>query len=325
MIRSPRLLPPLLALLGLLAMLAAPTAQAALSCSISAPTMDFGSLSAVPFPQTDTTPNLTVNCTGGGANATVRMCIGIDAGSGFGSGTPQRFLGSGTNNIEFQIYSDAAHSTTWGNTGFSGGMQEPLPSLVLGSGGSGSITYPMYGRILNPPAQTEVPGTYTSTLQFTGKVPSGGSPCSAGSGTLFTGGTFQARVAVTSSCTVVAADIDFGTRANLAAAVTANGGLAVTCTSGRPYTIALNAGATPGNTIAARKMNLNGAGAGVIGYQLYRDAGPANAWGDGTSGVVYSGTGSGTSQAIPVYGRVPAQATPAPGTYQDTIRATVTY
>ena len=35
--------------------------------------MNFGTLTTVPFPQTDTTPNLTVNCTDGTANATVRM------------------------------------------------------------------------------------------------------------------------------------------------------------------------------------------------------------------------------------------------------------
>jgi spore coat protein U-like protein len=287
--------------------------------------MDFGTLTTVPFPQTDSTPNLTLNCTGGTAGSTVRVCIGIDAGTGLGSASPSRFISSGMDAIQYQIYSDAAHSQIWGNTTFSGGMQEPLPSLVLGAGGNGSITYPMYGRVLNPPAQTKPPGTYTSTLQFSGKIPSGGSPCSAGSGTAITGGSFQAHAVVVSTCTVVAADIDFGTRAGLAAAITANGSLDVTCTSGRPYTIALNAGATPGNTIAARKMNLNGAGAGLVSYQLYRDSGPANVWGDGTTGVVYSGTGSGTSQAIPVYGRVPAQVSPSPGTYLDTVRATVTY
>jgi len=309
----------------LLMLLAAPMAQAALSCSVSAPTMDFGTLSTVPFPQTDTTPSLTINCTGGTAGATVRMCVGIDAGTGLGSASPSRFMGSGTNSIEYQIYSDAAHSVVWGNTTFSGGMQEPLPSLVLDSSGNGSISRPIYGRIPNPPAQTKPVGTYTSTLQLTAKTPSGGSPCSSGSGTVVPAGSFQAKVVVTASCTVVAADIDFGTRVNLATAVNATGGLDVTCTSGHAYTIALNAGSTAGNTIAARKMSLNGAGAGVVGYQLYRDSGPANVWGDGATGVVYSGTGSGTLQSIPVYARVPVQATPSPGAYLDTVRATVTY
>jgi spore coat protein U-like protein len=311
----------------LLLALSAPAAQAALSCSISAPTMNFGTLTTVPFPQTDTTPNLSVNCTGGTANATVRLCVGINTGTGTGSVSPSRYISSGTNAIQFQIYADAARSATWGDTTFAGGMQEVLPSIVLNSSGSGSASYPMYGRIPNPPAQTKPTGTYTSTLQFTGKFPSGGSGCGSGSGsgTLFTSGSFEARAVVTSSCTIVAADIDFGARAGLASAASATGGLSVTCTSGRPYTIALNAGSSTGNTIAARKMARNGVGAGIVSYQLYRDAGPSNVWGDGTTGVVYSGTGSGANQAIPMYATVPAQAAQAPGNYEDTVRATVTY
>lgn len=311
----------------LVSALAAPAAHAALTCTISAPTMNFGTLSAVPFAQTDTTPNLTVSCTGGAANSTQRVCVGINAGTGTGSASPQRFMSSATDSIEFQIFHDSAHSTIWGSTLFSGGMQEVLPALALNSAGSGTATFPMYGRILNPPAQTKPTGTYTSTLQFTGKFPSGGSGCGTGSGggTLFTSNSFLAQVVVTSSCTIVAADIDFGSRVGLTTSVNATGGLSVTCTSGRPYTIALNAGSSVGNTIAARKMSRNGVGAGVVSYQLYRDSGPVNVWGDGTSGVLYSGTGSGANQAIPVYANVPVQAAQAPGTYLDTVRATVTY
>jgi len=36
-------------------------------------------------------------------------------------------------------------------------------------------------------------------------------------------------------------------------------------------------------------------------------------------------TGNGASQSYTVYGRVPAQTTPAPGTYTDTVTVTVTY
>jgi spore coat protein U-like protein len=306
--------------------LAAPAAQAALSCSISAPTMNFGTLTTVPFPQSDTTPNLTINCTGGTANSTVRICVGINSGTGLGSAFPQRFISSGTDAIQFQIYSDASHATIWGDTA-TASMQEALPSIVLNSAGTGTGSYPMYGRIPNPPAQTKPTGTYTSTLQFSGKFPSGGSGCGAGSGsgTLFTSTTFQAQAIVASSCTVVAADIDFGNRAGLNTAVNVTGGLDVTCTSGRPYTIALNAGSSVGNTIASRKMSLNGVGAGVVSYQLYRDSGPSNVWGDGVSGVLYAGTGSGANQSIAVYANVPVQTAQAPGTYIDTVRATVTY
>lgn len=310
-------------LLLLLALPAAP-AWAAVSCTASAPDMDFGTISAVPLPLTDVTPSLTINCTGGTSGATVRVCVGINAGTGTGSGGGARYMNSGANTVQYQIYSDSARSTVWGDS-TSGGMYEPMPSVVLGAGGSGSQAYPIYGRILNPPAQSVPVGTYSSGLQFTIKFPAGGSPCTAGSGSVSSSGSFNARVGVAASCTVTAADVNFGSYASLASAVTGAGSLSVTCSPGRPYTIALNAGSTSGNTIAARSMSLNGVGLGVVSYQLYRDAGPANVWGDGAVGVVYSGTGTGTAQSVPVYGLVPAQATPVPGTYLDTVRATVTY
>ena len=43
------------------------------------------------------------------------------------------------------------------------------------------------------------------------------------------------------------------------------------------------------------------------------------------SAATLGGTGTAATQSIPVYGRVPAQATPPPGTYSDTVVATVTY
>ncbi|WP_409528142.1 spore coat protein U domain-containing protein [Rhizobium sp.] len=38
-----------------------------------------------------------------------------------------------------------------------------------------------------------------------------------------------------------------------------------------------------------------------------------------------TGTGTGSPQTLTVYGRVPAQNTPAPGTYSDTVVVTVSY
>ena len=38
-----------------------------------------------------------------------------------------------------------------------------------------------------------------------------------------------------------------------------------------------------------------------------------------------TGSGSGNQQVITVYGQVPAQSTPAPGSYSDTITATISF
>jgi spore coat protein U-like protein len=49
-------------------------------------------------------------------------------------------------------------------------------------------------------------------------------------------------------------------------------------------------------------------------------------WGDGANGTgMVSGTGSGSQQTIRLYGRVPAQRTPAPGDYKDTVTATLMF
>lgn len=63
-----------------------------------------------------------------------------------------------------------------------------------------------------------------------------------------------------------------------------------------------------------------------MNYQLYTDAGHTHAWGDGTgSTTVATGTGTGNPVAIQVYGLVPAQSTPMPGSYSDTITATISF
>jgi spore coat protein U-like protein len=66
-------------------------------------------------------------------------------------------------------------------------------------------------------------------------------------------------------------------------------------------------------------------GAALVNYRLYRDAGRTQNWGNSIGTDTLAGTGNGAAQAITVYGRVPAQSTPAAGTYTDTVAVTVTY
>jgi spore coat protein U-like protein len=48
-------------------------------------------------------------------------------------------------------------------------------------------------------------------------------------------------------------------------------------------------------------------------------------WGITIGTDTVSATGNGAAQTHTVYGRVPAQTTPAPATYSDTVTVTVTY
>jgi spore coat protein U-like protein len=66
-------------------------------------------------------------------------------------------------------------------------------------------------------------------------------------------------------------------------------------------------------------------GAALLGYSLYRDSGLTQNWGVTIGTDTASGTGNGAAQPITVYGQVPAGQYVTPGSYADTITATVTY
>ena len=93
----------------------------------------------------------------------------------------------------------------------------------------------------------------------------------------------------------------------------------VTCDLGVQYSIALS----PGNSNTYTPRTLVMSGGAVLKYNLASSPGSRVAWDNGTN--VYAGTGTGTQQAIPVYGRIAAGQTQARvGLYLDTITATLT-
>ena len=131
--------------------------------------------------------------------------------------------------------------------------------------------------------------------------------------------TFVVSATVDNNCAISATNINFGSHGILNAAVTASGQLMLKCTPSASYAIALSNG-NNGTGPTARKMIL---GSAAITYGLYKDAGFAGPWGD-TGGTTTTGSGNGAN-SFTVFGRVPAQATPAAGTYNDTIIVTITY
>ena len=48
-------------------------------------------------------------------------------------------------------------------------------------------------------------------------------------------------------------------------------------------------------------------------------------WGNGTASSTHSGTGTGSTQSLTIYGRLPSLANVIPGSYTDTVTVTVTY
>ncbi len=125
---------------------------------------------------------------------------------------------------------------------------------------------------------------------------------------------------VQATCSITANPLAFGTynSGQLDAATT----LAVSCTNTTNYSVGLDAGSGSGATVATRKMANGGQ---TLNYAVYSDAARSALWGATVGTNTVAGTGIGASQTINVYGRIPAGQLPTPGSYTDTVTATITY
>jgi spore coat protein U-like protein len=136
-------------------------------------------------------------------------------------------------------------------------------------------------------------------------------------------GTFGSTITLQSNCQVVSSNtLNFGTQGILAANTDASASFAVQCTNTTPYNVGLDAGTTAGGTIVTRLLT---SGSATVSYKIYSNAARTTNWGNTVGTDTLSGTGSGSSQSLTVYGQVPVQATPAPATYNDTVTLTITY
>lgn len=195
-----------------------------------------------------------------------------------------------------------------------------------------SAEYQSRGRVLESRSQAgprralaDVPGgaetRKLATIAGLGIVGLMLCPGAASAGTAT--GNLPVQVTIVSDCKVQsAAALDFGSQGVLDSALNGATTLGIQCTNTTPYNVRLDAGAGAGATIASRLMTL---AAATVSYNLYRDAARTLVWGvtDGTNTV--AGTGNGAVQTLNVYGQIPAQTTPAPGLYTDTVLVTVAW
>lgn len=135
---------------------------------------------------------------------------------------------------------------------------------------------------------------------------------------------FKARITIVKECQIASSqDLDFGTNGVLTEELTATSTISLVCSSGTPYTVGLGAGLSADATVTNRHMI--GPDNALISYGLFRDAGFNSNWGNTPGTDTYGGTGTGTTEVLTVYGRVPPQTTPVAGDYSDTVAVTVSY
>lgn len=118
---------------------------------------------------------------------------------------------------------------------------------------------------------------------------------------------------------VVPATMAFGNYSG--SVVDAQSDISVTCTGSTSWDVAISAGGS--TDISAREMT--GVGLDTLSYQLYTDGSRSTVFGDGTTGSKVTGTGAGSIQTVPIYGRIPASQYSDVDAYTDTVTVTLSY
>ena len=135
--------------------------------------------------------------------------------------------------------------------------------------------------------------------------------------------TFRVTATVVPMCEVRASDLNFGQySAQATAQLNADTALTVMCTPQTSYDVGLTEGTSPGATVNQRKMV---SGSNTLNYQLYRDSGRTQVWGNTKGTDMVAGVGTGLDQNLTVFGGVPAQQSIPAGSYADTITVRIYY
>jgi spore coat protein U-like protein len=290
------------AIAALLLALVPAVARAALgTCTISATDIVFGPFSGT---EIDVTQTVTITCSGGSANNNVN--VRFSAGNSGNLNTPPRFMKSGANKLNYQIYADAAHTKVFGDG--SAGTTKPVVAINYQPGPSPppvTATLTAFGVL---PAQALPPfGTYTDTISANLEQQSAATT------------TFNVTANVPPSCTVAAANLNFGNYSHLQVDGTTT--VSSTCTSGAPYNIGLNPGVSANATVTTRAMT--GPAGSLLKYSLFQDASRTLNWGNTVGSDTVSATGTGVTQTFTVFGRIPSAQFVTTGSYQDTITVTL--
>jgi spore coat protein U-like protein len=308
----------LCALLGLM-----PRHASAQTCSATPSALSFPNVSPIALSPVAATGSILVQCTWPAVTLlpSVQVCLNM-------GGAATRTMLNGGSALQYGLYSDMGHSTGWGSSPSGTPISLILNKPATGVTASATVSY--YGLVAsNQPTVPTTGNANTVYAELDSQLTVNYafylllSPGCAGATTSTAGAAFNVTATVTNNCLISATGVAFTSSGVLKSALSASGAITARCTNGDAFRIALNGGSS-GN-VSQRQMQRSGGG-GAVNYQLYTDSNHTTAWGDGNSGTTMAtGTGTGNPVSISVYGLVPPQSTPMPGSYSDTITATISF
>jgi spore coat protein U-like protein len=134
--------------------------------------------------------------------------------------------------------------------------------------------------------------------------------------------TLAVSATVISSCTVLPGTLSFGNyNPTNGTAQDVDGSFIVTCTTGTAPVVGLGLG---NNAAGSTRRMVSGLQ--FLTYEIYKETGRTNVWGDaGAATVTLAAAPSILPQTIAVYGRIPANQSASTGVFLDTVAITLTF
>ena len=283
----------LLCVMLLLLLLSSARRALAQSCTISTTNVNFGNYTGSTV-SLGGSP-LRVNCPSGD---TYQILLG--AGQGSAATPTARKMTNGNYTLSYGLYQNASHTTNWGNSSGTGYVQ---------STGTGSAqTFNVYPQLTS--GQQVPPGTYTDTISVSTNY----------SGTA----TFTVTATIVPNCTISAGALAFGNYDPTVQRTNANASLTVTCTNTTTYNVGLDGG-TGSQYNGGYTRYMTGPGGAEIPYHFFSNSNLTTEWGNTVGTDTVAGTGTGSAQTLTVYGTMYSSHYVTPGSYTDTVTATITY
>ncbi len=281
----------LLCLILLLLLLSTALQVLAQSCTISATNVNFGNYTGSPV-SPGSSP-LSVTCPSGDTYQ-----ILLNAGQGSGASETVRKMTNGSYTLNYGLYQNASHTTNWGNSSGTG--------YVQGTGTGSAQTVYIYPQLTS--GQQVPPGTYTDTITVSTNY----------SGTV----TFTVTATVVANCTLSVGSLAFGNYVPTAQTLS-TATITVTCTDTTTYNVGLDGGT--GSQSSGYTRYMTGPAGAEVPYHFFSDSGRSTEWGNTVGTDTVAGTGTGSAQTLTVYGIMYTSHYVTPGSYTDTVTATVTY
>jgi spore coat protein U-like protein len=283
---------------------------------------------------TDATGSISVTCqAASNPHYSFTLCLMVPA---FPTVNPRQLTNYNSNDndstVDFNLYSDPARTQIIGPPPGGGGYPLYMQSFTVPAGQQATMTFNVYGRV--PPVPTSKPSdTFVADmngLEVRYNYHQGNSAPSdcLGGGNAPISYYINVSGTVPSGCDINiagASDLDFGEAGGLNTDIDGESSIVLNCPANTTWRLGLS----DGSHGAAGQRRMAGPSGNFVEYELYRDSGRTQRWGDdlagGTDVVSGSGVGQTSPTVIPVYGRVPSQPVGAAGSYSDTVTVTLEY